>query len=56
MPGLGIEPGYLVAAKARPVACGREAPKNQERYFPTMGILRPVPKALGVTRSTGGVW
>jgi hypothetical protein len=24
-----------------------------ERYFPTMGILLPIPKALELTRSTG---
>jgi len=29
---------------------------NQDRYFPTMGILRPMPKALGETRRMGGVW
>jgi hypothetical protein len=27
-----------------------------DRYFPTIGILRPMPKALGDTRSIGGVW
>ncbi len=26
------------------------------RYFPTMGILRPMPKALGETLRMGGVW
>ncbi len=27
-----------------------------ERYLPTIGILRPCPKALGETLKIGGVW
>jgi hypothetical protein len=28
---------------------------NQLKYFPTIGILLPIPKALGLTLNTGAV-
>lgn len=29
---------------------------DYDKYLPTIGILRPMPKALGDTLKIGGVW
>lgn len=35
---------------------GNPPAKRYAKYLPTIGILRPMPKAFGETRKIGGVW